>query len=153
MIQSTINDYVYYHLDEDDAESGSNNDPKVATHTSDGKKRKVTDTGTTNGNYPHKLLINRLIPEIIPVVIPPIDQTTVDGVAVSGGNLHARRTIVLEDIVTDAVRSAACVFKYPTVVDWKDTDGMIPWDRITVGTPPHIEYPSLDWCWNLCLPK
>ena len=74
-IQLTINDSTYYNLEEDDAESDPNSDAKVATHTSDGKKIKVTDTETTNGNSPHKLLINRLIPDIIPVVIPPIDQT------------------------------------------------------------------------------
>ena len=57
-LQSKINNYVYYNSEEDDAASDPNSDPKVATHTSDGKKRKFTDTETTNGNYPHKLLIN-----------------------------------------------------------------------------------------------
>ena len=39
-LDSTINDSTYYHLEEDDAESDPNSDPKVATHTSDGKKNK-----------------------------------------------------------------------------------------------------------------
>ena len=73
-LQSKINNSAYYNSEEDDTESDPNSDPKVDTHTSDGNKRKVTDTDTTNGNYPHKLLINRLTPEIIPVVIPPIDR-------------------------------------------------------------------------------
>ena len=60
-IKSTINNSAYYNSEEDDAESNPNSDPKVATHTSDGNKRKVTDTDTTNGNSPRKLLINRLI--------------------------------------------------------------------------------------------
>ena len=72
-LQSKINSSAYYHSDEDDAESDPNSDLKVATHTSDGKKIKVTDTDTTNGNYPHKSLINQIIPEIIPAVIPPIE--------------------------------------------------------------------------------
>ena len=61
-LDSTINDSAYYHLEEDDAENDPNSDPKVATHTNDRKKRKVTDTDTTNRNYPHKLLINQIIP-------------------------------------------------------------------------------------------
>ena len=47
----TINDSVYYNSDKDDAEIDPKRDPKVATHTSDGKKIKVTDTDTNNGNY------------------------------------------------------------------------------------------------------
>ena len=79
-IQLTTNDSAYYNSEEDDAEINPNSDPNVATHTSDGKKRKVTDTDTNNGNSPRKLLINRLIPEIIPVIIPPIDHITMDRV-------------------------------------------------------------------------
>ena len=56
----------------------------LATHTSDGKKINVTDTDTTNGNSPRKLLINCLIQDIIPVAIPPIDQTIVEYAAGSG---------------------------------------------------------------------
>ena len=37
---SKINDYTYYHSEEDDAENDPNSDPKLATHNSDGKKRK-----------------------------------------------------------------------------------------------------------------
>ena len=32
-IQSTINDYAYYNSEEDDTESDTNRDPKVANHT------------------------------------------------------------------------------------------------------------------------
>ena len=55
MIQSTINN-----SEEDDAESDPNIDPKVATYN-------------TNGNYPHKLILNWIIPKIIPGAIVPID--------------------------------------------------------------------------------
>ena len=61
-IQETINDSVYYNSEEGDAESNPNRNPKLATHTSYRKKRKLTDTDTTNGDSSHKLLINRLIP-------------------------------------------------------------------------------------------
>ena len=61
-IQSTIND-----SEEDDSEIYPNRDPKVSTYT-------------TNGNYPHKLFINRLIPNIIPGAIRPIDQPITEDV-------------------------------------------------------------------------
>ena len=93
-LQSTINDYAYSNSEEDDSESDPNSNLNVATHTSDGKKIKISDTGTTNRKSQHKLLINRLIPYIIPVVIPPIDQTNADGVAASGGTLNKRCTIL-----------------------------------------------------------
>ena len=104
----------------------------VATHTSDGNKRKVPDTDTTNIYYSHKLLINRLIPEIIPVSIPPIDPTIADGVMESIRTLNARQTITSKEIVTDAARSGALVFQDPTVVNQKDMDGKIPPDRNTI---------------------
>ena len=59
-LQSTIDYSAYYHSEEDDKESDPNSDPKVATHTSDGKK-KIIDTDTADGKFPHKSLINRLI--------------------------------------------------------------------------------------------
>ena len=104
--------------------------------TGNGNKRKITDTETTNRNSPHKLLINWLIPEIIPIIIPTIDLTTADGVAASGGTLHARRTFILKETITDAVRRGARVFKHLTLVKWKDTDRTITHDRKTVVTPP-----------------
>ena len=125
-IESTINASACYNPDEDDAESDPNSNPKLATHTGGGNKIKFTDTDTTNGIYPHKLLINRLISEMIPFIIFPINQTTTDGVAASGGTLRARCTILSKEIVTDATRSAAHVFKDPPVVNWKDTDRDIP---------------------------
>ena len=39
-IQSIINGYAYYNSEEDDTESDPNRNPKVATHTSEVKKRK-----------------------------------------------------------------------------------------------------------------
>ena len=53
-LHSTINNYAYYNSDEDDAESEPKSDQLVANHTSDGNKRKVTGTDTTNGISPQK---------------------------------------------------------------------------------------------------
>ena len=106
-LQSTINDCTDYHSDENDDESDPKSDQVAAIRTSDIRKRKVTDTDTTNIHSPHKLFINRIIPEIIPVVIPSINQTTTGGVATIGGDFHAVRTIISKDIVTDAARIAA----------------------------------------------
>ena len=95
MLQSTINDYSYYNSEEEDAESDPKSDQLVATHISDGNKRKVTYTDNTNGNSPQNLLINQIIPKIVSVVILPIPQIA-DGVAASTGAFHGRRTILSE---------------------------------------------------------
>ena len=63
--------------DEIDAEVDPKSDPLVATHNSEGKKRKVTDTDTTNGNSPQNLLINRTLP----IIIMPIEPQITNGVA------------------------------------------------------------------------
>ena len=60
-LQPTISNSADYHSEKNDAESDPKRDQGVATHTGDRRKRKVTDTDTTNVNYPHKFLINRLI--------------------------------------------------------------------------------------------
>ena len=85
----------------------------------------------------NNILITQIIPDIIPVVVPPAPWFTC-GVMASTGTLHARRTIVLKEIVMDAVCSAARVLKYPTVVKWVDTDRTSPQDRNTVRMPPRL---------------
>ena len=114
----------------------------VATHIGDGKKRKVTDTDTTNGNDPKKLLINRLIPEIIPSVILPAPQNA-DRVAASSANLHTHQSIRSKENVTDAARRGARVFKYPTMVNWNYRDGTIPRDANTVGIVEILNIPIM----------
>ena len=115
-LQSTINDSADDHSNKNVAKSDPKSDPLVATHTSDGKKRKVTDTDTTNRNSPHKLLINRLIPDIIPDAIPPVDQTVAEDATGSGETLHAHCMILSKEIVTDAAHSAVHVFRTPADV-------------------------------------
>ena len=55
-LDSTINDSAYYNSEEDDVEIDPKSDPLVAIHTNDGKKRKVSDTDTTNGGLSTKII-------------------------------------------------------------------------------------------------
>ena len=75
------------------------------------------------------------------------------GVATSGRYLHAVCAVIHKEILKGAARKAVGVLKDPPVVNWKDTGGMIPVDRNTVGIPPQNHYPSLDWYWTLCPPN
>ena len=80
MPQSTINNSADNHSNKNVVKSDPKSDQLVATHTSYRKKRKITDTDTIKVNYPHKLLTNKEIPAIIPVVILTVNQTTMYGV-------------------------------------------------------------------------
>ena len=122
MLDSTINNSAYYNSDEDDGESDTKRDSFVSTHTSDRKKRKVTDTDTMNVNSPQKYLINPTLPMIIQLTDPRIK----DWVASGRGTTHARQKISLKVIITDTAHSGARVFQDPTVVNQKDMYGKIP---------------------------
>ena len=135
-LQSKIINSADDHSNKNVDKSDPKKDPLVSTNTSDGNKRKITDTDTTKGNSPHKLMTNREIPAIIQGIIPSVKQTTADLVETSGGALHAVRAILHKEIVTGATRSAAGVLKYPPVVNWMDKVRSIPVDRKTVGIPP-----------------
>ena len=99
-LQSTINDYADDHSNKNITESDPKSDPFVDTHTSDEKSGKITDTDTTKGNYPHKLLTNRAISSIIQGVILSFNQTIMDGIATSGRALYAVRAVLQREIVT-----------------------------------------------------
>ena len=66
----TINDTEYYESEENDAKGDPESDPKVANHTSDGKKRKVRKT--SNINLQQKLLSNWTLPIITTTIDPRI---------------------------------------------------------------------------------
>ena len=85
-IQSTINK-----SEEDDAERNPNSNAKVATYT-------------TNGNFPHKLFLNRRIPKITPGAIRPIDQTITKDVAGTVENLDVCQTVISKEIGMDMAR-------------------------------------------------
>ena len=138
-LDSTINDSAYYNSDKDDAEGDPKSDPLVATHTSDGKKIKVTDTDTTNRNYPQKLLINWTLP----MTIPPIDPRITDGFAAVIGTTHAHQTSALEVIVTDAACSGARIFRNLAGVSWTDRYGRTPQDGNTFIRSPRLNSPVL----------
>ena len=135
-LQSTIKNSADDHSNKNVAESDPKRNSLIATHTSGGNERKITDIDTTKGNSPHELLTSREIPAIIQGVIQSVNQKTADGVATSGWNLHAVRAVLHKEIVTGATRSAAGVLKYPPVVNWKGASGTIPVDRKTVEMPP-----------------
>ena len=66
------NDAGYYDSDENDAKINPESNPKVVTHTSDGNKRKLSDT--SNRNLQQKLLINRTLLIITTPIDPQIDN-------------------------------------------------------------------------------
>ena len=71
----TINDAGYYASDSanaNDAICDPASDPKTVTHTSDGNKRKVTDT--SNRDLQQKLLSNRTLPIVTTTMDPRIDN-------------------------------------------------------------------------------
>ena len=104
-IDSIINGSAYYNSDENDAEGNPKSNPLVATHTSDGKKIKVTDTVTTNGNYAQKLLINRTLP----IITMTIDPQITNGIAAGRETPHARQMPISKVIIKDAAHSSAHV--------------------------------------------
>ena len=107
-------------------------DSLVANPTSDGNKIKINDNDTTNGNYRHKLILNRLIPKIIPGAIIPIDQTITEDVTGIGETLDACQTVLSKKIVTYAARSGARILRTPSEVSRTDRDGTTPRDGNTV---------------------
>ena len=134
-IQSTISDSAYYDSEEHDAISNPKSDLLVATHTSIGNKRKITDNDTTNGNSPHKLILNRLIPKIIPGTIRTIYQIITEDVARIGDTSDARQTVLSKDIVTDAACSGAHIFRTTREESRTGRDGTTPQDRnIVIAT-------------------
>ena len=106
-IQSTISDSAYYDSEEHDVVSKRKSDSLVDTHTSYGNEIKITDTDTTNVNSPHKLILNRISPKIIPGTIRLIDQTITEDVVGTRETLDARQTVLSEDIATDTAPSGA----------------------------------------------
>ena len=81
----TINDAEYYESDSantNDAKCNPASDPKIATHISDGKKRKVM--GTSNGDLQQKLLSNRTLQ----IITTTMDPWIGDRVGTCGASPH-----------------------------------------------------------------
>ena len=111
MIQSTISDSAYSDLEEHNSVSNLKSDYLISTHTSDISERKITDTDTTNGKTPHKLILTRLIPKIIPGAIWPIEQMITGDVTGIREALDARHMCHSKEIVTDVARSGAHILR------------------------------------------
>ena len=137
-LQSTINDSAYYYSEENDAEIDPKSDQLVATHTSDGKKRKVTDADTTDGKFSKKSLINRIIPEIIPVIILSVNPPITDGVAENGRNLHAHQIITSREnrYGRGAQRCTCFPISYGGKLEEHGRDDSMGWKHLR--NPPHI---------------
>ena len=131
-IESTINNSAYYNSDKNDADSDPKSDPLVDTHTSDGKKRKVTNTDTTNGNSPKILLINRTFL----VIISPIDPWLPGGIKTGRGTTHSCQTHALKVIVANTPCSGVRVFRTPGDVIQMGRDGTTPRGGNTSIRPP-----------------
>ena len=113
----------------------------VDTHTSDGNERQTTDTDTTNDNNPHTLILNRIIPKIIPGEIRPIDQTITEVVAGIGETLDARQMVLPKEIVTDRARSGVHILRNPREARRTGRDGTTPRYGNTVVAASRSTFP------------
>ena len=101
-----INDAKYYVPDsanENEAKGDPASNPKTFNHTSDGKKRKVTDT--SNRILQHKILSNRTLWTVTMTMDSMIDNRT----ATCGGTPLTFATPRAKEVITDAARSSARV--------------------------------------------
>ena len=102
----TINDVEYYVSSSEntnDTKGCPASDPKTFTHTSDGKKIKVTDT--SNGILQQKLLIN----QTLPFFTTKIDPRIYDRIVTCGGTPCTPVMPVTKEIILDVVCSSVQV--------------------------------------------
>ena len=126
----TINDAEYYESDKNDATGDPASDQKVPTHTSDGKKRKFTDT--SNVNLQQNLLINWTLL----IITTTIDPQIPDRVTTYGENPHVRTTPTTKRVITDATRRGAHILRNPGYVSRTDRGGTTPRKRdLAVRSP------------------
>ena len=116
----TINDAGYYNSGKNYAEGDPASNPKVATHTNDRKKRKLT--GTSNGDLQQKLLSNRTLPIITTTIDPRIEDT----VATCGGTHNTLAMLTTKEVITDASHSSAQVLRNPGHISRTGRDGNTP---------------------------
>ena len=121
-----INDYGHYRSEEGDKEIDQKRYPKVTTHTDDRKKRKNDVMDTTNRKSSHKLLINMLVPEIIPATIIAVDQAVAEDSALVDQTLEAVGAVLPQEIFPVAMPSAAIGFKNPPVINQEDASRTHP---------------------------
>ena len=129
----TINNAGYYASDSE-TENGTKVDPvinpKTVTHTSDGNKRKVTDT--RKGYLQQKLLSIQNLPIITTTMYPRIDDSITD----CSGTPHTLVTPTTKEVIMDAAHSSARVLRNPRHVILMDRDGTTPGDTPHDVSPP-----------------
>ena len=121
----TINDVGYYESDSVNGNGAKDNpasNPKVYTHTTDGKKRKVTDT--SNGYLQQKLLSKRTLLIITTTIDPQIGNK----VATSGLSPHKLAPPQKTEVITDEARTSAQILQTPRHVRRTVRDGTMPRD-------------------------
>ena len=113
-----------------DAKGDPASDPKIATHNSDGKKIKVTDT--SNKYLQQKLLSNQNLPIITTTIDPRIDNRA----ATCGASPYELTTPQMVEVMTDATRSSAQIVQTPRRVSRIGRNGATPGNcNIYVSSP------------------
>ena len=136
----TINNDRYYESDSanvNDAKGDPASDLKVATHTIERNKRKVTDT--SNGDLRKKILSNQTLPIITETIDPQIDNM----VETYGETFHALATTTKKGVITDAAHSSARVLWTPGHVIRTVRDGTTSCDCNVFVRPPRMNSPVL----------
>ena len=111
--------------------------PKVATQTSDRKKRKVTDTSAVN--LQQTSLINRTLT----IITMRIDTQIPDRIANCGGKSHAGTMPTTKGVITNAVRSSPHIIQTPGIISRMGRVGTTPRDGDFVIRPPQGNSPIL----------
>ena len=123
--------YESYSANLNDKKGDSASDSKLATHTTDGKKRKFTDT--SNEDLQQKILSNRNLPIITTMIEPRIGNMVVT----SGAYPHKLATTNMMEVIMDAAHSSVRILWTPRRVSRTGRDGTTPGDRdIAVSPPP-----------------
>ena len=112
-----------------DAKGDPASDPKTGTHTSDNKKRKVTDT--SNGDLQQKLLSNWTLPIITMEMDTQIDNM----ITTCSENPHTIAMPLMKEVIMDAARRSARVLWTPKHVSRTGREGNTP------GITPHAVIP------------
>ena len=135
-----INNSGYYESDSantNDAKCDPARNPRVATHTSEGKKRNVTDT--RNRYLKQKILSNCTLPIITMKFFPRIENR----VATCGGTPHALAMPTTKEFITDTARSSVRVLWTPVHVRRTCRDNTTPGDCTVSLSSPRMNSPVL----------
>ena len=125
-----INNARYYESDENDAKFDPASNPKVATHTSDGKKIKVMDTNNINLE---QILLSNLT---LLIITTTIDPWVLDIAVICGGTTNDLMTPTTKGVIMDAACIRTRILHTPGRVIRTGRDGTTPHDRDVVVSSP-----------------